>query len=647
VIVHKFLKQFPKLPDLSGVGIIALTSMAVTGLLWGIRYLGGLQNLELNLYDQMVIRQPKVGPDPRLLIVGISEADIQTLKQSTISDELLAKALQNLQQYQPKVIGLDIYRDIAQGAGLKQLETQLQKPNLIAITKMGISETGRLEVPPPPSVPVERVGFNDILQDPDGVVRRSLLFGNLTPEQTYFSFSLQIGITYLSEIEANNNPNNPDLIEWGNAKLLPLQSNSGGYETIDAAGYQILLKYRSSNTIAKQISLQQVLAGQLDPNWVKDKIVLIGYTAATKKDLFLTPYSSTQADNPKMPGVLVHAQMISQLLDAALGERPLFWFWSDGAEILWIAGWAVVGGILSWVIRHPVLLILSTTVAIAVITGTAFYLFIQGGWVPVVTPALATLLTGGLIVAYRGYQAQQQQQIVMKLLGQNTSPEVADALWKNRDQLIKSGKLPGQKLTATMLFTDLKDFSTISEQMPPERLLEWLNEYLGILSETVHQHKGIINKFTGDGIMAAFGVPIARNTDQEIAEDAYHAVACALAFGERLQEINREWQQRGLPVVQMRVGIFTGPVVVGSLGGNERQEYGIIGDSVNIASRLESCEKDRQYSICRVLIAKETLIYIEDKFYVEPWGPLALKGKQQMVDVYRIVAHREESSNSN
>jgi hypothetical protein len=114
-------------------------------------------------------------------------------------------------------------------------------------------------------------------------------------------------------------------------------------------------------------------------------------------------------------------------------------------------------------------------------------------------------------------------------------------------------------------------------------------------------------------------------------------------IGDRLQELNRDWLARGLPVVQMRVGIFTGPVMVGSLGGKERLEYGVIGDSVNIASRLESCEKDRQTSLCRILIAQETLVHIEGQFQVESWGSLELKGRQHKVEVYRVVGRMPES----
>jgi class 3 adenylate cyclase len=249
----------------------------------------------------------------------------------------------------------------------------------------------------------------------------------------------------------------------------------------------------------------------------------------------------------------------------------------------------------------------------------------------------------GAVVTYRSYQAQQKQQIVMKLLGQNTSPQIAQALWQGRDRLLKSGKLPGISLTATMLFADIKDFSTVSEQMTPEALLEWLNEFLGVMTHEVIKRQGIVNKFTGDGVMAVFGVPTCRLDSTEVAEDARSAVACALEISDRLEEMNQNWRRLGLPIIQMRVGIFTGPVVAGSLGGKDRLEYGVIGDSVNIASRLESCEKHRQPTNCRILIGYETLVHLQGRFDVESWGPLALKGKQQLVEVYRVLEPRRNT----
>ncbi len=619
------------------VGKLAIATFAIVALLLGMRQLGWLQQLEVMAYDQMVRWREEPEEDPRLLVVGITEEDIQVFNRWPLSDETIARLLKKLSEYEPAAIGLDLYRDIPYEPGTQQLTEQLETPNVIAIKNLGDDRVKG--VPAPPGIPSERIGFNDIVLDADGSVRRNLMFAT-AEEGVFFSFSLQLALHYLQErgISPTNSPDNPDNIFWGEAEFVPLTSSDGGYRKIDDRGYQILLNYRSAKNVARQVSVTRVLYGQIEPEWVKDKIVLIGTVAPSIRDVFLTPYSpAAEETTPKMPGVLVHAQMVSQILDAVSGDRPLFSFWPEWSEILWIFAWALIGGGLALGSRNALVLAVSFPVLVCILGGMSFYLFLHYRWVPVVSPLAGFILTGTTITAYRAFQAQLQQQIVMRLLGQNTSPEVADALWRNRDRLVNDGKLPGQKLTATLLFTDLRNFSTISEQMPPEKLMDWLNEYLSALAQTVQDHHGIINKFTGDGIMAAFGVPIARTTTEEIAADACSAVACGLVMGDRLRELNEYWARRGLPPVEMRVGIFTGPLVAGSLGGKERSEYGLIGDTVNIASRLESCAKERQESICRVLVGKETFAYIEDDFDFEHWGPMALKGKQQTIDVYRVV----------
>ncbi len=615
--------------------VASFAPIAVTSLILGVRYLGGLQPLELIAFDQFVrLRPEETKPDPRILIITITEADIQRQKQWPISDRVLAQLLRKLQALQPEVIGLDLYRNIPIQPGHNELVAQLKQPNLIAI--QSLTTLGGTVAPP--EVSANQIGFNELPIDPDDVVRRNILFAEGETGVLY-SFSLRLALAYLQQqgIEPQNSPGEPSYLQLGPAVFEKLREDSGGYQTAEADGYQILLNYRGSKKVAREVPLSEALDGRLDPSWVKDKIVLIGSTAASLKDRFTTPYSRALKENYKMPGVVVHAQMLSQILDAATGNRPLFWFWPEWAEVLWIVGWIVMGGILGRLTSHPLPLSLGVAVGLGACASTCFYLFTHAGWVPLASPALGFVLTMGTVVSYRSYQAQQKQQIVMKLLGQNTSPQIAQALWQGRDRLLKSGKLPGIRLTATMLFTDIKDFSTISEQMTPEALLEWLNEFLEVITQEVIQRQGIVNKFTGDGVMAVFGVPTCRLDAREVAEDARSAVSCAIAISKALEKMNQNWQRQGLPVLQMRIGIFTGPVVAGSLGGKDRSEYGIIGDSVNIASRLESCEKHRQPTNCRILIGYETLIHLQGEFEVESWGLLALKGKQQMVDVYRVV----------
>jgi CHASE2 domain-containing sensor protein/class 3 adenylate cyclase len=617
----------------AGVPMVALISLASSGIIIVASQAGWLQGLELRLYDRLVRISTRASLDDRLLVVEITEEDIRRLDMATPSDAMLAQVLTTLEQYEPQVIGLDLHRDVGQGEGREALLEVLQNDSIIVITKLGDSEADN--IPPPPGIPEEQVGFNDLLIDPDGIVRRNLIFGG-----PYYSFSLRLALHYLAEqgIEPVSSEINESYMQLGETTFVPLRSDDGGYQTVDDRGYQILLDYRAPRQVARRVNFSEVLDNRVNPEWVRDRIVLIGTTAPSGKDLFYTPFSAGEAVDHQMAGVELHAQFVSQLLDAALGERSLIRFWPNPVEWIWIVAWALVAGSVTWWLRHPLALILGSGVVLMLLTGSSYVLLTQQVWVPLAAPILATLLSTGSVVAFQAQQAQRQQQMVMTLLGQNTSPEIAEALWRNRDRLLQSGKLPGQQLTATMLFTDIRGFSTISERMSPESLLEWLNEYLEEMTQVICEYHGIVNKFTGDGLLAVFGVPMPRHSEAEIAQDACNAVACALAMGDRLQQLNGKWQAHGFKPLQMRIGIFTGPIVAGSLGGKRRMEYGVIGDSVNIASRLESCAKERQVGICRILIAEETLNYIDDKFQVEPWGQMELRGRQQLVQVYRVVA---------
>lgn len=631
-----------QLPELTGVKVVALASLSMIGLVLGLRHLGSLQPMELAAYDQMLRLRPDGGRDSRLLIVAITEKDIRQQKRWPMTDRALAEVLRQLQQHQPAAIGVDLYRNLPIEPGHSELLTELQKPNVIGIRS--IDEIAGS--PAPPQMPAKQIGFNDLVLDPDGVVRRNLLYAGET-RPLLRSLSLRLSLLYLKQqgIEPGPSPINSQYMQLGQASYIPLHAQFGGYalEAKEAQGYQVLLNYRSPQKIARTVPISRILEGKFRPEWVKGKIVLIGTTAPSLKDVFLTPYSPALREGFKMPGVAIHAQSVSQILDAASGERPLFGHWPEEMELLWIAVWTGFGGFLGWSLRHPGILACGVTIALSTLFGSTVYCFLQSLWIPAIAPLGGFILTAAIVITYRSYQAQQQQQIVMKLLGQNTSPEIAKALWRGRDFLLKSGKLPGMRLTATMMFADIKDFSTISEQMPPEALLEWLNELLDVVAHEVVSREGIINKFTGDGFMAVFGVPMSRTHPIEEAKDAQQTVECALVLRDRLKVLNKAWKIRGLPTIQMRIGIYTGPVVVGSLGGKERLEYGVLGDSVNTAARLESCEKDRQVDDCRILIGYETLSYLENLFTVERWGPLALKGKEQLVDVYRVTGRNHSS----
>jgi adenylate cyclase len=252
------------------------------------------------------------------------------------------------------------------------------------------------------------------------------------------------------------------------------------------------------------------------------------------------------------------------------------------------------------------------------------------------------LLSSAAVTAYMSYQETLQRAALMRLFSRHVSKEVAEAVWRQREQFADGRRPRPQGLTATALFTDLTGYTTVSERLSPELLLEWLNEYMDGMAGTVSKYGGVIKQYAGDSIVAIFGVPVARGTEDEIVQDAVNAVDCALAMENVLRDLNRRWRAEQRPTTGMRVGIFTGPVVAGALGSAERSEYVVVGDAVNTASRLESLDKellapDTEAHPCRILIGDTTMRYLGDRFETEHVGDFSLKGKQQRIGVYHVI----------
>lgn len=434
-----------------GQSVLA-ASVLITSILLGVRQLGCLQTLELVAFDQMMRLQPDVGPDSRLLVVTITEADIQAQNRWPISDQTVAQLLKKLQQYQPKVIGLDLHRNIPEPPGHQALLKQLQASNIITINKLG--DTNIEGVPAPIGLPDERIGFNDFVIDPDEVIRRNFMYAFQGKEQ-FYSFSLRLSLSYLAD-QGISLKVKPDRLQLGKTVFVPLEPNAGGYQNIDAVGYQVLLSYRSANHVARQVNLTQVLNGSLEPAWVKDKIVLIGTTAPSLKDLFFTPYSAAERANPGMPGVLLHAQTVSQILSTVLDHQPLFWFWSQWSEALWVWAWSLAGGVIVWRLQHPLSLGLAGTVALGSLFGICFGTFTQAGWIPLIAPALALVATGGSIVVYKLlYNAFHDALTDLP----NRALFLKDLQWVIADTKLRKNTL------FAVLFLDLDQFKVINNSL--------------------------------------------------------------------------------------------------------------------------------------------------------------------------------------
>ena len=370
---------------------VLVTSLIVLTIC-GVRQLGSLEFLELAEYDLMMRSRGETEPDERITIVGINELDIKTWRQSTFSDRLIAQLLEKLQQHQPAVIGLDIYRDVPQPPGNQELRSQLAAENIIAIEKVGRKE----RVAAPPNLPPERIGFNNFVVDHDGKIRRNFMSFQ-TKKGSLYSFALQISKSYLN---AKSLEVMPGLLTLEHTNFPSLKADAGGYQLSpsDVWGSQILLDYRSPDKVAGQLSFSQIIKGDFDPDWIKDKIVIIGYTAPSKKDIFSTPF-----EVGRMPGVIIHAHMVSQILSTVLNQKPLLRFLPDWSEYTWIWLWSIAGAVLVWRTKHPLALGGGLIALLISLSGICWLSFINALWIPATPGIIGLLATTGVVLAYKTF----------------------------------------------------------------------------------------------------------------------------------------------------------------------------------------------------------------------------------------------------
>jgi CHASE2 domain-containing sensor protein len=389
-------------------------SLAVAGGVIGGRSLGLFQSWELRAFDTLMQQRPPESADPRLVVVTLTEADLPLQpganeRRGSMSDLALSQALEKLSVYQPRVIGLDIYRDYPVKPSYPQLKTQLQQSDrLIGVCKMPDAAASDHGTAPPPELRPypERLGFTDFALDADKVLRRHLLA--MTPAEgsvctTHYGFSTLLALRYLAA-EGVTAQFNGDRWQLGRAQFKVLQTRTGGYQHLDAAGSQILLNYRafrSPEDGAATLSLSQLLQGQVNPEQIRDRVVIIGTTADTFGDSSLTPYPAEHGSHLRIPGVLLQAQMVSQLLSAALEGRPLITAWPLWADLLWIVAWSGIGGGLGWYWRRWIGWGLTAVVAIASLYGLCWVFLVNWGWwVPLVPAALGLIVTGSSIVVF-------------------------------------------------------------------------------------------------------------------------------------------------------------------------------------------------------------------------------------------------------
>jgi class 3 adenylate cyclase/CHASE2 domain-containing sensor protein len=360
-------------------------------------------------------------------------------------------------------------------------------------------------------------------------------------------------------------------------------------------------------------SAQEVLDGEID---FKDKIVLMGATAPNLHDNYFVP---TSAGIP-MPGVEIHGHILQNLiLDDFLNEQGkiglmivlliiggLCFFLLSKLKIYWVIPIAIVGA--------------ATYALISIFAFNKFNYIMDFFYVPI-----GLLVFTGVGFGSRYMEQQKHNAFIKGAFGKYISKDLMHEIVEQKREL----KLGGDKREVTVFFSDIRGFTPISEKLAPEELVHLLNEYLTEMTDLVMKYDGTVDKFIGDAVMALWNAPL---TQKEHAE-----LACKSAIEQikKLRELKEKWESEGLPPIDIGIGINTGSAIVGNMGSEDRFDYTAIGDTVNLAARLESLNKEKGTNI---IISQSTYDLVKDKFKTKPLGEVKVKGKSKAVKVYELIA---------
>ncbi len=450
-------------------------------------------------------------------------------------------------------------------------------------------------------------GFVHYLPDRDGVVRRIPLVMSYGGEYLFPPLSLQV------LQEATKTPLMINIVPYGVDKVM---FNKVEIPTTASGDY--FVNYYGPAYTFRHIPASDVLAGRVPEKDLKGKIILLGATAAATYDTKTTPF------DPIFPGVEAHATIIENVLQEDFIQRPP---WIDLLDISLM----LISGIFLGIIFLKFNAIASGILAMAgtvAFLGFDFYLLNEKGLlIHTVYPVFTQLFVYTGVTFYRFAFEERKKRFIQDAFGQYLAPEVVKQVVDNPNLL----KLGGDRKILTAFFSDVKGFSSISESLTPKQLVELLNEFLTEMTDILMANEGTVDKFEGDSIIAFFGAPL------PFEDHATRSCLAALGMQKRLTEMREKWKQEGRHELYMRIGINTGPMVVGNMGSAHRMDYTIMGDSVNLASRLEGANKVYGSNI---LISGFTYDFVKGTLECRELDRIRVFGKDQPVAIYEVLCEK-------
>ena len=457
--------------------------------------------------------------------------------------------------------------------------------------------------------------FDNPFVDSDGVFRRVPLI-QIHQDRVYASFALSTTQAYLknSDIKlnvVNNGTKNDQYYALESVHLnelsIPVDSNGAVYVPFRGLVYSF-----------PYVSAHKILHKKIAPDSLKGKIVLVGTTAPGLLDLRSTPVQSIY------PGVEIHANIISGILDQRINHSPA---WVIGYEFIILILIAATMAFLLPVSSPFMATVATTIVLILTVSGTLM------AWnshiiLPLASPVLLIFLTYILHMSYGFFIESRGKRQLAHLFGQYIPPEIVDEMSKSPTKF----SLDGENRVMTVLFSDVRGFTTISEGMDPKQLTQLMNALLTPMTRVIHKHRGTIDKYMGDAIMSFWGAPL---QDPDHARNALHA---AMEMMIELKIMQKDFESRGWPPVNIGIGLNTGNMNVGNMGSEFRMAYTVLGDSVNLGARLEGLTKE--YGV-NIIVSESTKKSVPE-FTYRDLDLVRVKGKNEPIAIFEPIGHEDE-----
>ena len=641
----------------------------------GLVHIAPMQRAEAWLYDAWLKRTAPIGPDDRIAILDIDEASLKSVGRWPWSRDTMAALVDKLHDhYYVGALGFDVvFAEPDNSSGLDSLK-QLAKSDLASNREFqtalkqlvprldydarfaqaladrpiamgfyfipagyGDTKSGSL---PPPSLPLsvfaplqpgmpsatgyganlptyqsvaQGAGFFNMRADEDGTARQMHLvapYGDgyypaLSASTLRVAFG---GDPLIAGVETSSILGRQYTAPWVEV---------GGIRVPLSADGTVYVPYRAGAPFP-YISAAQVLSGKAPLAQLENRIVLLGSTAPGLADLRVTPFSST------FPGVEIHAHLIAGMLDGTTRSTPP---WAGDAQL---AAVLILGGVLTFVLlRFGPVVGLASSIGLLALLLAAYAAAWSRFWVvPMAAPMLMVFGLYAFNTAYGFFAESRNKRQMTKLFGQYVPPELAAEMSQDPAHYT----MDGQSRDMTVLFSDIRGFTNFSENLSPAELSEVLNAYLSTMTHIVQHQRGTIDKYIGDAIMAFWNAPV------DLTDHASRAVQTALEMQAALPKLNKEFAARGWPDVKIGVGVNTGRMSVGNMGSEFRMSYTVMGDAVNLGSRLEGITK--QYGVG--ILVTQTTVEADPVHVFMKIDDVRVKGKETPVAIYEPLGSQAD-----